>query len=403
MSTKSHSRLSPANVFRRAAVVAVAAAAFFAMTGAQALASPVTCGDTITTDTTLDRDLVDCADNGIVIGADNITLSLRGHTIDGDGALVGDCPAGETCDVGIDNSAGHDGVTVRGGGSVREFAAGVVVLEARGTRVLDLSASHNQFVGIVVGQSADSRVERSSSIDNDEGSAGIVLFGSQNGRIERNSVSGNGDAGIVISGSEDSRIATNSVSDQPFGGIVLDGDDRTVVTGNRVVRNGDAILVSGDDNSVVHNLIADAFGCEDGGCGAGIAVEGGARNLVAGNQVARAAREGIRVNDFDPEAPVTGTVIRGNVVRTAGVDGIAVATEAEAPGIVMDTLLEHNIAIGAADDGIDVDGPTTTLTGNLAVHNGDLGIEAVAGVTDGGGNTAHGNGNPAQCTIVACR
>lgn len=29
-------------------------------------------------------------------------------------------------------------------------------------------------------------------------------------------------------------------------------------------------------------------------------------------------------------------------------------------------------------------------------------LEAVPGVTDGGGNRARGNGNPAQCTNVAC-
>ena len=48
------------------------------------------------------------------------------------------------------------------------------------------------------------------------------------------------------------------------------------------------------------------------------------------------------------------------------------------------SLLEANIAIGAGDDGIDVDSPTTTLTRNLGLRNGDLGIEAVPGVTDGG-------------------
>jgi hypothetical protein len=40
----------------------------------------VGCGDTITTDTTLESDLVNCPNNGIVIGADNITLDLNGHT-----------------------------------------------------------------------------------------------------------------------------------------------------------------------------------------------------------------------------------------------------------------------------------------------------------------------------------
>jgi hypothetical protein len=42
------------------------------------------------------------------------------------------------------------------------------------------------------------------------------------------------------------------------------------------------------------------------------------------------------------------------------------------------------------------------LESTTANDNGDLGIEAVAGVNDGGGNRASGNGNPAQCTGVAC-
>lgn len=49
---------------RTAAVLAVAAAGFFAVTGGQASASRVTCGDTVTTDTTLDGDLVACQTTG---------------------------------------------------------------------------------------------------------------------------------------------------------------------------------------------------------------------------------------------------------------------------------------------------------------------------------------------------
>jgi hypothetical protein len=41
----------------------------------------VSCGDVITADTTLDSNLVDCPSNGIVIGADDITLDLNGHRI----------------------------------------------------------------------------------------------------------------------------------------------------------------------------------------------------------------------------------------------------------------------------------------------------------------------------------
>ena len=53
----------------------------------------VECGDTITADTTLDSDLTGCPNNGIVIGADDITLDLNGHTISGDGKLVQALPA----------------------------------------------------------------------------------------------------------------------------------------------------------------------------------------------------------------------------------------------------------------------------------------------------------------------
>jgi hypothetical protein len=66
------------------------------------------------------------------------------------------------------------------------------------------------------------------------------------------------------------------------------------------------------------------------------------------------------------------------------------------------SLLAGNIATGAGDDGFDVDSRSTKLTGNRAVRNADLGIEAVFGVIDGGGNAAHGNGNPMQCTNIAC-
>ena len=94
-------------------------AAVVAFSGAEA-ASEVGCGDTITTDTTLHHNLVNCPNNGIVIGADNVTLDLNYHTIDGDGTPAAGCdPQTEFCDTGIVNF-GHDGVTVMHG-SLREF------------------------------------------------------------------------------------------------------------------------------------------------------------------------------------------------------------------------------------------------------------------------------------------
>src|SRR6266550_5510732 len=96
-----------------------------ALSGAEA-ASGVSCGDTITTDTTLHHNLVNCPNNGIIIGADNVTLDLNYHRIDGDGAFpAAGCGPQDDCDLGV-ASIGHDGVTVVHG-SVREFAIGVAV------------------------------------------------------------------------------------------------------------------------------------------------------------------------------------------------------------------------------------------------------------------------------------
>ena len=66
-------------------LTALALALLLALGGSQALANHVQCGDVITQGTTLDSDLIDCPGDGLVIGADNITLDLNGHTVDGDG------------------------------------------------------------------------------------------------------------------------------------------------------------------------------------------------------------------------------------------------------------------------------------------------------------------------------
>ena len=100
------------------------------------------CGETISTDTTLHNDLVNCPNNGIIIDADNVTLDLNGHTIDGDGAAAAGCdPAADFCDTGV-VAFDHDGVTVMHG-SLRQFGGGVNFGQVRRTRLLDLSASGN--------------------------------------------------------------------------------------------------------------------------------------------------------------------------------------------------------------------------------------------------------------------
>jgi parallel beta-helix repeat protein len=357
----------------------------------------VACGDTITRDTKLGEDLVDCPGNGIVIGADGVELDLNGHTIDGDGELG--CDEFYTCDFGVDNTAGHHGLSVRGG-SIREFATAVAAIGGDDNRISRITASHNILGGILVIGGPGARIERNSISANGltTDQAGLIVFDSSEVRIERNAVFDNGDIGMFLVGLGDSRVERNAVSGNPETGIGLDGNGNEV-SRNRVVQNGEGITVGGDENTITRNQVADSrAGVEGGGLGIFVAV--GHDNLVERNFVVGASRSGIQVSllpeELEGAPPAVDTVVRRNHLRGNG-DGVLVQTTA------LGTVLEGNHALDSGDDGVDVDSAATTLIGNHAVHNGDLGIEAVVGVIDGGRNKAHSNGNPLQCTNVACK
>ena len=318
--------------------------AALALISAPAQAKPpetVSCGQTLTHSVKLANDLTDCPSNGLVVGADDVTVDLNGHTIDGDGELVADCPGfpGPDCDVGVQNTGGYKGVTIEGG-KLREFAYGVEVFGgASHNRVRHISSTHNLFRGILIGGGiTDSQVEHNSTSDN---GAGIVLCcSSTNVRIEWNSVSGNGD-GIVVRGSDNNRIANNSVSDNTDIG---EGSE------------GIGIGIEGNDNEVSHNRLngnADNIGLvrrpqprhrQRDHRRRQLPRPGGAPrrpHLRPRDPARRAARatcwqttgsygalsNNISVDSFDPDFPTVGTVVRDNYVRDAGVDGIAVGTD----------------------------------------------------------------------------
>lgn len=408
-------------------VCLAATALLLAITSGADAKQPVTvsCGETITADTTLANDLTNCPNNGIVIGADDITLDLNGHAVDGDGFdnLAEDCPDGY-CDTGIDITGHHQAVTIQNG-SVEEFSSGIWieggsdhrlrqlsvarngdgidVALAKDTVVTDSSVDENVF-GIWVGGSDRIRIE-GNAVLNYQG-CGLEFQRSDRALIEGNSVFANGPGGSIsgdacgiglFNDSDRSRIERNSVSGNGFVGVIVEHGDGNEVAGNRVSHNNAGVIFDGDRNTISRNDVTDTAGaCE--GCGVGISFEGGHHNLIANNAVERTQGDvGIRVAAFEPfTPPAVHNTVRLNVVRDGGFDGILVEATAT------DTLLDSNAATGNEDDGIDVQSAATTLTGNTANDNFDLGIEAVAGVTDGGGNKASGNGNPLQCTNVFC-
>jgi parallel beta-helix repeat protein len=351
----------------------------------KASASHVSCGDEITADTTLDSDLIDCPNNGVVIGADDITLDLDGHLIDGDGTEAAGCdPETEPCDVGVAND-GHDGVIVRDG-SVREFGVGVLVGGARKNRVVKISSTGHIFFGVVVGGSSRSVIRRSSLSRNiaPEGD-GIGVFDSDRIRIVRNKIRRNPGPGIHLFDSNKNLVKRNAFS-RNGPAISMEQASRNVVRRNRVTQGAGIIVAPGNRNVIARNRVSRALDS--------ISVDKGQGNRLVGNVVGRAREVGIRLGF--PGFGGANNVLRGNLVKGSGTDGFQVSTKDKG------SLLKRNVARHNGDDGFDVESDSARLTRNHAVRNGGLGIEAAAGVGDGGGNKAHGNGGPVQCTNIAC-
>src|SRR5215211_5373717 len=385
MASKLRLHAAPATVVSLVVFLALVVA-FVGSSGADAAKQPK-CGDAITADTTLHHNLVNCPNNGIIIGADDVTLDLNYHTIDGDGEPFKQCSE-QFCDVGVLNG-GHDGDTVVHA-SVRQFGDGVIATATRHTRLLGVSSSGNQFSAIVLTGCDRSLVRNSSGNGSVADGQGLFLTFSHQVRILHSSFRDNGFNGIGLFESSHNLIKGNRLSGNGAG-VGLDSD-RNRVNHNRVRYGTIGISVGGDRNVISRNRISHL---RQPGRGDAVAIEvgGGDRNAISGNSVRDTEGDAIRAGF---EVHVVGTVVRRNHIRGAGRDGVDLGDKAK------HSLLSHNHAFGAKDDGLDTNNSTTKLTRNQARRNGDLGIEAVRGVIDGGGNKASGNGDRRQCTHVVC-
>jgi parallel beta-helix repeat protein len=391
------------------------AAGALALSAPSAAATPtLRCGQTITRDTRLTADLVNCPATGITIDANNVTLDLNGHTVDGVGR-----ESGVVIPAGIAIAAGRRGVSVSGG-TIRDFVDGLHVFDGGAHTLLrDLTVTQNVDFGILVEGSSDTVIAGTRATHN---RWGILLTRSHGGTVTRNKASGNGaDTGILLFDETNDTVADNQVEDNDIGIALIGGGGRNAVLRNRVTHNaGSAIDVSDSGNlieanhshdnghgvtlagteandNVVRGNVITATGRsnpEPGGLGITVA-DGASRNRIERNVVTGGAGPAIFVTEIETDDIASRNAIVGNVANSKAYTGIFVGR------LTAGTLVAHNTAWGNPLDGIEITAPATTVTANLAFRNGRNGIIAVPGVTDGGGNHAFGNGI-AQCIGIAC-
>lgn len=260
----------------------------------EAGAATLVCGQTITQNTVLDADVGPCpanGANGIVIGADNITLDLNGHQVLGAANATGEGAGiylprrtGVTvkngavrhfdCGVAVEGGSGNTVTSIRaqdniGVLNVTRCGEGVAVLSSQNNRVVGNQLVHNgPFGGIGVYSRSnsehlhtstavssgnlidsnlvlDNNLPRSPTVNDSDGIRIETM--SVFNTISNNSVSGSGLDGIALfSFTPDNTVRYNSVQNNGFlntfrrrgdGIRVFGGSDRTTVVGNRITGN----------------------------------------------------------------------------------------------------------------------------------------------------------------------
>lgn len=364
----------------------------------------VGCGDEISQDVRLTRDLT-CAGNGLYLAVSTpITIDLNGHTIRGSGTGYG---IGEgTPGGGPSATPFHhvDALTVRNG-TIRGFDHGI---DAQG--VADLQVQSDRFLDNGTGVYANTleasfrplSVISSSAFRNNTGSGADVLAGTVTdstfdhngvGVTQRSLGSLGGYADVTHSTFRSNakgmacsdgnvNVASSSFRDNTIGlgGIV---DRGTWICGVDVTGStfrGSQVGIS--MFWVWHGRISDSTFTDST---VGIEMSSGLVTdfAVADNTFADNGASGLYVNNPVPPAGIVPIGITGNTFKD---NGFAPGSWVTASGAPLDAGAWAN---------------TGVFTGNAAKGNAGYGIEGY-GVVDGGGNVAKDNGAPGQCLGVTC-
>jgi len=230
-----------------------------------------TCGQTVTTNAFMTQDLYCPGSHGVVVGADGITIDLKGFTLRGDRTAA-------TRGVYDDD---YDRVTIKNG-ILRNFDDGLRAVFADGIKVSNLIASGNDDDGIFV-QGASTNIQSLTASGNGEG---VRILG-DSAKIQSSSASGNGNHGIIVIG-DSAMIQSSTTTGNDFMGIFVSGGAATIQSSTASGNADDGIHVDGTLTNVKSSTAT-------GNVLNGIEVQGNATTIQSSTASGNGS-EGIYVN-----------------------------------------------------------------------------------------------------------
>lgn len=183
----------------------------------------LSCGEVIKESVKLSTNL-DCTTDGLIVGADGITVDLNGHTLNG--------PGPKSSKIGI-MLATSSGVTVMGPGVVSGFQAGILDTGGQDNKVNGVNFVGNQIAIFMTGAKGTD-IEQNMLTGND---IGMASHSSSGTTFTKNLLDKNTLAGVTLVNSADNTIDTNII-EHSNNGVFVDGQStNNKITTNTILQN----------------------------------------------------------------------------------------------------------------------------------------------------------------------
>ncbi len=167
---------------------------------------------------------LNCSGDGLIVGGDDTTIRLNGHTIMG--------PGPDSSKVGV-SVGNQDGVRIEGPGTIEQFQAGILASGAEGTMISEMILEDNQIAVFSTGteglQAMQNIITRNS--------IGMASHSSNGLELRENLLTGNVLAGITFVATGESLVSTNNVIESENGIFVDPQSSDNRIESNNVLRN----------------------------------------------------------------------------------------------------------------------------------------------------------------------
>lgn len=167
---------------------------------------------------------LNCSGDGLIVGGDDTTIRLNGHTIMG--------PGPDSSKVGV-SVGNQDGVRIEGPGTIEQFQAGILASGAEGTVITSLILENNQIAIFSTGteglQAMQNIITRNS--------IGMASHSSNGLELRENLLTSNVLAGITFVATGESLVSTNNVIESENGIFIDPQSSDNRIESNNVLRN----------------------------------------------------------------------------------------------------------------------------------------------------------------------